>query len=103
MNEQRIQEILEIETQAQEMLAQAKREAEGLPVKAESEAHEMVEKARAAANEEARRILEQAQAANEADKIMAAAEDRMAQTGKLAEKNLEKAVTLVLDRVLGKA
>lgn len=103
MNEQRIQEILEIETKAQQMLAQAKREAEELPVKAESDAHEMVEKARVTANAEARGILEQAQAANEAEKIMAAAEDRMSQTEKLAEKNFEKAVALVLDRVLGKA
>ena len=103
MNEKRIRDVLAIEKQAQEMLAAANREAERLPIQADLDGRDLIDKARVAAREEARRILEQAQSVDEATQIMVLARERMAESEKLAAKNLEKAVAYVLERVAGKA
>lgn len=103
MNEKRIREVLEVEQKAMELLAKAKREAEQLPIEAEAEASRMIESARGAAQDEARKIIEEAQKGNEPEQIVSHAQESMARASSLAEKNLEKAVTYVLERVLGSA
>jgi len=103
MNEKRIQEVIEVEKQAQQLLATAKSEAEKLPMQAESEALRTLEEARASAQEEARRILEQVEGKDEAAEIMSMAQERMQQSERLATKNMEKAVAVVLGRVAGGA
>jgi len=100
---ERIQELIEIENKARDLLATAEREAERLPIQAELEAREEIERARAGARDEARKILEQAQAEDPASEIMARAQERMGESDGLAAKNLEKAVAYVLELVVGKA
>ena len=103
MNEKRIREVIEIEKQAEEMLALAKREAEQLPVQAEAEARDILDKARASAREEARSMLEHVEAADDGAEIMSKAKERMGESEELAARNIERAVTYVLERVVGKA
>ena len=61
MNEKRIREVIDVEKQAMDLVAQANREAEQLPRKAEVEAAAMIEQSRAAAEDEARQLIQSAQ------------------------------------------
>jgi vacuolar-type H+-ATPase subunit H len=103
MNEKRIQEVIKIESQAQQLLAAAQSEADKLPALAEAEAQELLERARATAEQEARQIMEHALAEGPAAAIMSAAEDSMRQMESAAVLHLEQAVAYVLDQVIGKA
>jgi vacuolar-type H+-ATPase subunit H len=103
MNEKRIQQVMEIERRAQDMLEAARKDAEHLPAQAEAEAQQIVAEARKAAEEEARRILGQAGAGEQVALIVSSTEERIARLESLAAKNLEQAVQYVLDRVIGKA
>lgn|SRR5512140_2579314 len=103
MNEKRIEQVLEIEKQAQGILDAATHEAEQLPNKAEQEAAELLEKSRAQAQEEARQMVEKAQAQEETAAIIAKAEEKNRETEKLAGKNMDKAVAFVVEHVIGKA
>jgi vacuolar-type H+-ATPase subunit H len=101
MNEKRIQEVIEIEKQAQQLLATASRAAEDLPAKAEIEAREIIEQARAAARQEAKKLLERTAAEDEAAEIISTSQAKMGEGDRLVEKNMEKAVTYVLQQVIG--
>jgi len=101
MNEKRIQEVIEIEKQAQQLLTTASRAAEDLPVKAEAEARELIEQARASAKEQAATLLQQASAEDEAAEIIAKAQAKMGEDDRRAEGNMEKAVHYVLQQVIG--
>ena len=103
MNEKRIEQVLEIEKQAQQILDGAKRDADQLPARAEQEAREMVERARTQAQEEARQMLEKAQSQEETAGIVSKAEEKNRDIEKRATQNLDKAVAYVLDCVIGKA
>ncbi len=103
MNEKRIEQVLEIEKQAQGILDAATRDAEQVPARAEQEAQQIVERARTQAQEEARQMLEKAQAEEETASIISKAEDKNRETEKLATKNMDKAVAFILERVIGKA
>lgn len=102
MNEKRIEQVLEIEKQAQNVLDAATQEADQLPAKAEQEAREILERARNEAQEEARRMVEKAQSEEETSAIVSQAEQKNRDTEKLATKNTDKAVAYVLDRLIGK-
>lgn len=102
MNEKRIEQILEIEKQAQGVLDAASHEADQLPAKAEQEAREIIERARSQAQDEARRLVEKAQAEEETSAILSQADEKNRESEKLATKNIDKAVAFVLDRVIGK-
>ena len=102
MNEKNIQQVLEIEKQAQEMQEKAKREAQEIPVKAEQEAQALISKAKADAQEEARKLIASAQSADVsggADEIAS----KNSEFEALAKKNFDKAVAFVLERVIGRA
>lgn len=103
MNENRIQQVLMIEKEAQEVAEAALREADQLPVIADQEAQAMLEKARAEALEEAKQLVAKAEATDQSATIMAEAEQKINSTKSLSAGNLEKAVAHVLDRVTGKA
>ena len=103
MNEKRIREVIEVEQRALELLAQGNREADQIPIQAEAQAAAILEDARAAAHAEARRMIEEAQARDDSAGIISRAQDEMSHVGALADKNLEKAVAYVLDRVLGRS
>lgn len=102
MNENRIQQVVEIEKQAQEMHEKAVREAQQLPLLADQEAQTIIEKTRAQAYEEARQLVAKAQADDEVAAILARAEEKNRQTEALAMSNFDRAVAHVLDRVIGR-
>ncbi len=103
MNEKHIQEVIKIESQAQELLTAAQSEADRLPAQAEADAQELIERARAAAEQEARSIMEQALAEDHSAAIISASENSMRETELAAASHIEQAVAYVLDQVIGKA
>lgn len=102
MNENRIQQVLEIEKQAQEIHELALKEAQQLPISAEQESQVMLEKVLAGAQEEARQLIAKAQAKEETDRILLEAEKKNRETEALAMSNFDRAVNFILDRVIGK-
>ena len=102
MNENRIQQVLEIEKQAQEIHEIAIREAQQLPILADQESQAVIAKARAEAQEEARQRIANAQAKSETDRILSEAEKKNGATEALAMSNFDRAVNYILDRVIGK-
>jgi len=103
MNEKRIRQVLEIEKQAQQILASALREAEQLPITADQEAQQIIEKTRVAAQEEARQMVENAHKIDESARIMGEVEQKKLAIEKLGKSNLDRAVAYVLEQVMGKA
>ena len=71
MNEKHIQQVLDIEKQAQEVQDKAKLAAQEIPLKAEQESQALIAKARADANEEARKIIAAAQSNDVSGQISA--------------------------------
>ncbi len=102
LNEKNIQEVLEIEKQADAIHEAALHEAQQIPVQAEQEAQALIEKARAAAKEEAHKILDNAQSAEESARILREAENQIKRTDSLAKKNFDRAVSYVIARVIGR-
>ncbi len=103
MNEKRIEQVLEIEKQAQDILNAATREAEQIPAQAEQEARDIVERARSQAQEEANQMLGKAQAEDETAGILSKADEKNRETEKRAMQNMDKAIAYILERVIGKA
>lgn len=102
MNDNRIQQVLMIEKEAQEIFDAATREAEQLPLQAEQEAQALIDKARAEAQEEARRLVAKAEAKDECARIQAEAEEKITRTKNLSVGHLDRAVAHVIDRVVGR-
>jgi len=102
MNENHIQQVLEIEKKAQQILDSAKHDAERLPILADQEAQQMIEKARVEAQEEARQMILKAQSDTETARILSDAEEKTREMEKQATKNFDRAVAFVLERVIGK-
>jgi vacuolar-type H+-ATPase subunit H len=102
LNEKRIQQVLEIEKQANTIREAAIAEAAQLPVQAEKEAQAMLEKARAEAARDAEKLIASAQADNERSEIMSRAEQNIQHIETIATSNLNRAVAYVLARVVGR-
>src|SRR5512140_706993 len=102
MNEKRIEQVLEIEKQAQGILDAATHEAEQVPTKAEQEAHDLLEQSRAKAQEEARQMVAKAQAEQETAAIISKADEKNREVENVATRNMDKAVAFVLERVIGR-
>jgi len=103
MNEKLIEQVLQIEKQAQEIHEAARREAEQLPIQAEKEAQALIDKARSEAEEEARQMVASVQSKEESTRILAEAEEEARQLQALAISNIDRAVAYVLERVAGRA
>jgi vacuolar-type H+-ATPase subunit H len=103
MNEKHIQQVLEIEKQAQEIQEKARRDAQEIPVKAEQEGQALIAKAKAEAQEEARKMVASAQSTGSSSQIASDMASKNSEFEALAKKNFEKAVAFVLERVIGKA
>ena len=103
MNEKRIEQVLDIEKQAQAIYDAATREAEQLPARAEQEAQAMIAQARENAEAEARKIIEAAESEDQAKGIAASMAKTSSDAEAKAKANLDKAVAYVLERVVGKA
>jgi vacuolar-type H+-ATPase subunit H len=104
LNEEQIEKVLEIERQAQAVYDAAVGEAEQLPVQAETEAQALLKKARTDAQAESRRLIAeaQAQAQDESARIVKKAEKEAERAEALAIRQLDHAVSYVLDQVAGK-
>jgi vacuolar-type H+-ATPase subunit H len=104
LNEQLIQQILEIEKQAQSIYQAAVRDAEQLQEQAEQEAQTLVEKAHAEAQEEAQRLASDSQANSkrECERVLAESEDKSRQIETQAAQHFDRAVNYVLDRLMGR-
>ena len=103
MNEKHIQQVLEIEKQAQEIQEKARHEAQDIPAKAEQEAQALIAKAKADAHEEARKMIAAVQSNDVSGQV---ADDGALVNSEFeasAKKNFDKAVALVLERVIGRA
>lgn len=103
MNEKNIQQVLEIEKEAQALQEKAKREAQEIPVKAEQEAQALIARARAEAQEEARKLIASAQTGEGSGKAADDIASKNSEFEAQARKNFDKAVAFVLERVIGKA
>ena len=103
MNEKLIDQVVQIEKQAQEIHEAARREGEQLPIQAEKEAQALIDKARSEAGAEARQLVANAQAQEESTRILEEAEEKGRQLEALATSNLDRAVAYVLERVAGRA
>lgn len=103
MNEKHIQQVLEIEKQAQEIHEAAVKEAQQLPAMAEQEAQALIEKAKAEAQQEAREMVSKVQADEDSDRILSEAEEKGRQFEAQAKSNFDRAVAYVLERVAGRA
>jgi F0F1-type ATP synthase membrane subunit b/b' len=102
MNEKLIQQVINIEKQAQEIYEAAVRDAEQLPIQANQEVEALIEKARMDSEEEARALVAKAEAKEECARILAEAEEQINVTKGLALSHFERAVGYVVDRVSGR-
>ena len=103
MNEKHIQQVLEIEKQAQEIQEKAKREAQEIPAKAEQEAQALIAKAKVDAQEEARRMIASVQSKDVSTQGAVDEASGNSEFEASARKNFDKAVAFVLERVIGRA
>lgn len=103
MNEKHIQQVLEIEKQAQEVQDKAKREAQEIPVKAEQEAQALIAKAKSEAQEEARKMIADVQKDDASGQEAADLASTNSELEAKAKANFDKAVAFVLERVIGRA
>ena len=102
MNEKRIQQVLDIEKQAQTVYDSAVNEAKQLPLQAEQEAQVILNQARADAEQQAKDMVAQAHSEAESKKIMDDVQEKITKSEALARQNFRRAVTEVLSRVVGK-
>ena len=103
LNEKHIQQVLQIEKQAQELHDAAVKEAQQLPVLAEQEAQALIEKAKAEAQQQAREMVSQVKADEESARILSEVEEKNKKFEALAMSNSDRAVNYVLERVIGRA
>ena|GEM_PF-380804 len=102
LSEKRIQQVLEIEEQAEAIHAAALKEAEQLPIQAEKEAQALLEKARSEAETEAQRILASVNAEEETARILADAEEKARRLDAPAMTNFDRAVAYVISKVINR-
>jgi V/A-type H+-transporting ATPase subunit G/H len=100
MDEKRIDQVLEIENQAKGVHESALREAERMIIQAEKDAHDLIEKAKLEAEQEAKRIVSYAQKEDEHNKILADAEKDAREMDGVAMIHFDRAVSYVLNRVI---
>jgi vacuolar-type H+-ATPase subunit H len=102
LNEKRIQEVIDLEKQADEIYEKAVKEAQQIPLQAENKAKEIIVKSREEAEKEAKEILASAEAKKECDKILSETEAEIERSQALSKRNLDRAVTYVISRVVGR-
>ena len=102
MSDQRIQEVLAIEEQAQAIRDSALKEADEMPRQAQRDAQALLEHALAEADAEAKAILDKARAEETHHRIMTEFETNAKRMENLAMGNLDRAVSYVLCQVVGR-
>ena len=101
-NEILIGKVLEIEKQAEHIHDKALLDAKSVPVKAEQDGTALVEKTRQAAQAEASKLIDQAKVQEQSADILAESEKNIQHNENLASGNLNRAVTYVVNRVIGR-
>lgn len=102
MNEKRIQEVVKIEKQADEIFTKAVAEAERIPLLAEQETKALIESGHLMAEKEAKVLLESSLTDDETNRILREAESKIEHNTALAKRNIERATTYVISRVVGR-
>jgi V/A-type H+-transporting ATPase subunit G/H len=104
VNEERVQQIVDLEQQAQAIYEAAVCEAEQLPAQAEKEVQALIEKTQAEAQAQARQMVADAQAQAEAEsaRILEKAKQDAEHMKALAMGRFDRAVGFVLNRVTGR-
>lgn len=102
MNEKRVQQILDIESEAQAIYQEAVHKAGDLPNQSEQEAQKIIEKAREDAQAQAQQLLRQAQAQDAYDSTLRQAQEEIGRMESLARNHFDRAVGYILDRLAGK-
>ena len=102
MNEQRIQQVLDIEKQARAVYEAAVNEAKQIPLQAEQEAQALIDRARAEAEQQAKDMVSQAHSEAETQRIKDEAQAKVSKSEALARQNFRRAVTEVLSHIVGK-
>ena len=102
MNEERINQLKEIENKAQTLFDTANREAQCLPQQAEKEARELLDKTRSDAQHEAKHLIAEAEQSPEPEQIIQKARDEADKKENLAMNNMDRAVKYVLNRIAGR-
>ena len=102
VNDKRVQQVLEIEQKAIQIRDEIIRGAEELPAQAEKEAQALIEKARTDAEKEAQRLLTDAKCEEECADIMSEAEKKVRRIETLALGHFDRAVAFVLARSVGR-
>lgn len=102
INEKYIQQVLEIEREADGIYERAVKEAEQIPVAAQKEAQEIIERAKSEAQEEARKIAASTKAQEESARILSQSEDKVRRMKTSASSRTDMAVHYILDQVAGK-
>jgi hypothetical protein len=97
-----IEEVIEIEKQAQAISQAAVRDAEKLPAQAQDEAQALLAEARQAAEREIKQTLGTDGAEQESARILSDAQQKADEDKALASQHMEQAVRFVIDRVMGK-
>jgi len=102
LNKQRIQQVLEIEKQAQAIHDAAVHDAAQLQKQAEQEAQALIEKTKVKTQKEAQSLVDDVQVENECERIMSQSEDKSHQMEALAVEHFDRAVDYVLDQLVGR-
>jgi vacuolar-type H+-ATPase subunit H len=104
LNEERVQQIVDLEQQAQTIYEAAVREAEQLPAQAEKEVRVLVEKAQAEAQAQAGQLVAdvEAQAQAESARVLEQAKQDAERMKALSMGRFDRAVGFVLNRVTGR-
>jgi vacuolar-type H+-ATPase subunit H len=102
LNDNRIQQILDIEKKADAIRAAALKEAQMIPQQAELKAQALIDQSRKDTEEEVRRLLDTAKADKEGDQIISEAQAKIKHNELLAAQNMDRAISYVLSRVVGK-
>ena len=97
-----VQEIIDIEKRAQAIYKSAVEEAEKLPLTAEQQAQNLLDKSTQEAEEEADRLLEDAHSVKDVETILAQASEKAEQMKSLAMNHFDRAVGYILDQVAGR-
>ena len=101
VNEERLQQILELEKRADAIYSAAAREAEQLPLEARREGLTLIEQARTDAQAQARHMIAQAQETEECERIIDQASQEADRMRALAMAHFDRAVGFVLNRLTG--
>jgi vacuolar-type H+-ATPase subunit H len=102
VNDKRIQDVIEIENQADEIYQKAVAESQRIPQEAEQEAKKLLSDAKAAAELQVQDLIKKAEAKQESDDILAKAEEAIHHNDALAKRNFDRAVSYVIARILGR-